>query len=318
MNRQWLVPSLALAAFIVLGGYFLVQWFFSLPGAANHDQYVQDTTTVRMVLQPSRVQGYVSDLAPQATKLVDAIPKFTSTQNRAYRIDWIHKLPHEITFLFSRVSRDRLEVLLYVNELPEADSFSREVNNSGFWGRARGIYWDNPRLTAQGLSERLARGGMFVPEYADEMISATLTNPQRSIPPPIDGRHLFEFAADNREGGLMEWQAAMRDAWGDWLGRDFQDELAAALGGVVYLQVTGDLRTDDELEFNVHIELRDPAMSAPVGTTLGNFIDEMDTFLASAIGARAIPTTIDTIGDTVAGGFTVTGFEPRVRRALGN
>jgi hypothetical protein len=317
MNRSTLL-SLALAVLVLLCGWLALRWFLSLPGKADHDAYLLPETSVRLVFQPSRVQDYVSSLAPQVTKFIDTVPRFSSMQGRAFRVDWIHKLPHEITFLYSRLQRGSLEVLLYVNEIPEADSFSSEVNDSGALDRIQGVNWNAPRLAAEGLTQRVARGSMFVPPYVDERLAAAFPVPGSANPPVIEGNHFFEFAADNADGGLLEWQGAMRAHWGDWGGSALHQELEALWPSVASVRLAGDLDATNRLLFTLEIELNTPDAAGPAEAAAYSFVAGFDTWFSGLAGASARVLEVESAGTRVRAAFEAEGFEARIRRALGS
>ncbi|MBI1318387.1 MAG: hypothetical protein GC168_05465 [Candidatus Hydrogenedens sp.] len=318
MNRQFTLASLAAAALVLLLGWYAVQWFLSLPGKADHDAYLLPETTVRLVTQPSRAQDYISSLAPQATKYINAIPKFSSTQGRPFRVDWIHMLPHEITFLFSRVQVGSLDVLLYVNEIPEADSFSKEVNDSGALNHLRGIYWNAPRLSAEGLTERTARGTMPIPAYVSESLTAAFPVPTAPQPPAIEGSHLFEFAADNVDGGLLEWHGAMRAAWGDWGGSAMHNALESVWPVVEYVRLTADLAEADRLECTLTVDAANAAASDAIETAARAFVDGVGLWFSEVAQTRVRTHGVEHSGLRLTLQFEASGFEARIRRALGS
>lgn len=84
------ITVLGVTGAVILTIFF---WLFYQPGRKTHEHLVSPQTRLRLSFQPAMVQDYISSLAPGVTRFVSIVPKFTSMQARAFRIDWIHALP---------------------------------------------------------------------------------------------------------------------------------------------------------------------------------------------------------------------------------
>ena len=306
----------ATTAFVVFSGlmaalvtYLYATW--SPSGRVRHNDFLAPDTAVRAVTQPAKIQGYISGLAPTATRFVSGIPRLSSTQPKGMRIDWVHTLPHEFTLLFDQQAPEALGVALFVSEHPESNDFAGVVNGSAFFGDLRFVQWTPPQLLTKDGGVLVARGAISVPVPVQERVATAWPGYVPLEAPPISGKHLVEIAVDNRNGALMEIHGALMRAYRAWGDVQLHEDLMAIWPDILRANVTADLTQDDELTIHVHAECVSQPESVP------ETIDALAHDLATLGSLQLDGSTHWETHLTAQGHYRVSGFESRLRRALG-
>lgn len=218
-------------------------WVLYQPGRHTHARFLSERTAVRLSFQPSMIQDYITSLAPGITRFVSTVPKFTSMQARAFKVDWIHALPYEITILVEHAGGDDLGVLAYVNPIPDNDSFVGEVNGWGALGRIPAVRWTAPRLAAAGEQQYTAKG----------TIAAPGTPPGGAPITAFDGGHLIEFSANNG-AVLLALYRAFGNSFFAWASAETDAALTDLLPQIAGAALTGELTRADELTLAVEVQ----------------------------------------------------------------
>ena len=253
MNRMRLVTValVALAAVIAATLTIIYLLFPPVPGP-EHDRWLMPNTALRVVLQPSRAQHYITRLAPTATRFIQGVPRLSSTQGRALRIDWIHALPHEITLLVARPRAERLDTRLVVRERPASESMAAVLNHSGFFRALRVAAWNRSRLAP-------AADNVLVAEGRVPLAHRDPPPMEPFDPPALETGHLFEIAGVNGGGVPALFHEALVRAYGAYAGAAAHETLHASLGGVDRFRFTADLAAPDTLEMALDIACTDAA-----------------------------------------------------------
>ncbi len=300
---------------IVAGG--LYYFFFIRPTyGVFHEPLMAQDTAVRVVLKPVLVQAYVSSLANVATKYIKGIPKVSSMQQFAFNTDWIHKMPFEFSFLFDQRSPEYLGVLLFVKEHPTSESFASLVNGSGFFHDLHPINWDQDSMLKEGVGQLIATGTLPIPASIQTAVSKEWPNYTPFNAPPVSGRHFIEIAVDNSNGALMELHGALTRAVTPWASPGLEEEMYRLWPMIEKVQITADLEADDTLVFRGEIACASADAAGDIFVVVETAAEAAGGYLEGRhdfqLNGRADPA-----GDKVIVEYTLSGFEPKLRRALG-
>lgn len=317
MNKARLVATaiVVLAVLIAGVGTWLALYVFH-PGRVSHAEYLPPNNAIRIALQPFRVQSRVSDLVPTATRFIKQVPKFTSMQGRPFRIDWIHHLPYEFTFLLQQDTPDALGVRLYVNEKPDMKSFVSELNNSGFFGAVRGVVWNPPRLHAEGQTSWMTDGSMPLPTHTQEYVRQVFGN--AGIPDAVDytGEHFFEMTGVNNAGAFLEFHGSTLRNWGAMGGDDLHDALSNVWPHIARAHITGDWIDTDRMDFKLELVLSPSGDAATVMAAHDLFLSRLDAGLQAWQGMNLTGSAKQQNSRLLVGNYTLRGFEAALQRAL--
>lgn len=253
-------------------------WVIYQPGRHTHKRLLTDSTTFRLTLQPNIAQDYITSLAPGVTRFIGAVPKFTSMQARAFRVDWIHALPYEISFLLDQADAASPGMTVYVNPIPDNDSFVGEVNGWGALNEIQGVRWAGAKLVPDGEQQYIAKGALAVPGDAAQLLQAWQESPGSLY--PFDGGRLIDLAADNGKGVLLALHRAFRQSLWDWAAPETNEALVALWPQVARVQVHGDLTRDDELTFAFKLVGNNGLDQAFAGGLIDAVSSELAAFLA--------------------------------------
>lgn len=304
------LPGVLLAAFVT--------WYmlFRGPGAAvGHREFVKADTAVIVVVCPPHVQSYVSGLVPAATRFVPGIPKITSMQPRAIDFDWIHKMPREMAFLFDQRSPEYHGVTLFFREHPTSESLERLVD-AGFFYSLRPLEWPGVRLARQGIGKLAAEGRLSIPPYAQIATEKQFPNYAPLDPPRVSGNHFVEIAINNRNGALTEMLGAFSGLVAPWADSALRERLMSLSGQVAEGSFTADLAGDDELKCVLVLDCGNAAAAGNVEGAAAMAADAVARFLSAAHGF-SLEGRVERRGAEVRAEHTLSGFEGRLRRALG-
>lgn len=317
MNKPRLIAGAIVVAAILIAavGTWLALYVFT-PGRAPHEEFLPRDNAIRIVLQPYRVQREVSGLVPDATRFIKAIPKVMSTQGRPFRIDWIHNLPYEFSFLIQQNDLDHLGVRLYVNEKPDMNSFVGEVNNSGFFNAVRGVVWNPPRLRGETQTAYIADGRAAIPTGTQQIVQ-TLFGGTR-IPDPVDytGNHFFEMTGSNNAGAFGEFQGVVIRNWGSLGGDDLHTFLRETWHDVLRVRITGDWTGPDRMDFDLSLVVTPNGDPGRVEEAHDFMLDRLVSGLQSWQGLNFSGSAEWQNSRTLVGRYTLTNFEPALQRAL--
>ncbi len=297
------------AALITLFVLFLYE-----PGRERHAVAMPDDTAIRVVMEPARVQRYVSSLAPGITRFVSTVPKVTSMQSRAFRVDWVHAMPYEIALLFSAPGNNTMDATLFINPLPES-SFLSEFNAWGALRELRGVAWSGSG--AREVTPAYATASGTVPVNASWNAGAQKPSIHALGTPEIEGGHWLEVAAVNADDVFSHLYAAMDRAWRQPGTEASAAALTRALPYLRRARLTGDLTADDELYFVILLELADPAGRAAVDEAMAAVADAMAAGFADRWGWSFGGGFGWTGPAALEGSYHLRGFEARLRRAMG-
>lgn len=305
------VPVLIVAA-IGLYYYFFIRPTYGI----FHEAFLARDTAVRAVFKPVLVQSYVSSLAPTGSRLVRGVPRVSSLQQFAFRTEWIHKMPFEFTFLLDQRSPDHLGVLLFVREHPAAEAFDSLVNDTGFFTALHPIRWEQRRVSRQGAGQLIAAGTLPIPTTARNAVSQHWPTYQPVQALPVTGRHFIEIAVNNRNGALMELHGALMRAVQVWADAGLEQEIHGLWPVIEEARLTGDLDGADQLRFTVSVLCATAEAARDTADAMSAAAYKIDQYLDAQFGFT-LNGAVQASGDTVRGEYTLTDFEPRLRRALG-
>mgnify|MGYP006280045093 CR=1 FL=1 len=312
MNRMRLVSValVALAAVIAATMTIVYLLFPPVPRPA-HEPWLMPNTALRIVLQPSRAQHYITKLAPTATRFIKGVPRLSSTQGRALRIDWIHALPHEMTLLVARPRPEELRVRLVVRERPESESMAAVLNHSGFFRALRFAAWDRARLVPENGHFLAAQGRVALPTHVPPL-------EQRFPPPELDTGHLFEIAGTNRGGVPALFHEELVRTYGAYAGQDAHEAVQWSLDGVRRFRFTADLAAPDTLGLRLEIACSG-ARGLQAAAEAAHLVEEaVRARLLDEEGFRLEGAAAPVSETELRATYTLTGFEPQLSRALGN
>lgn len=311
---QAIAVAVPLVILVAGGAYY---WFFVRPVyGVFHESMLAPDTAVRVVLKPVLVQSYVSSLAHTATKYIKGIPKVSSLQQFSFNTDWIHKMPFEFSFLFDQRSPERLGVLLFVKEHPASESFASLVNGSGFFRDLYPIDWDQDRMSKKGTGQLIATGTLPIPAATQKMVSSDFPNYAPFDAPPVTGHHFIEIAVNNSNGVLMELQGALARAVHPWSTPVLEKDMNALWATVQEVQVTADLEGDDNLVFRATIACSDADAAGDVFMVVQTAAVGVGQYLGDRHGFQ-LDGDADLRGYKVLATYALSGFESKLRRALG-
>lgn len=293
-------------------------WFlFSGAGAAvRHAPYLRPETAVRAVLCPARVQSYVSGLAPVATRFVNSIPQLSSMQGGPIHFDWLHKMPLEMAFLFDQASPGRFGVTLFFQEHPTGAPLDQMVNGSSFLGDLQPIYWSSPGLRREPGGRLLVDGQLDIPTQIQQQAAGIWTQYQPVEPPPIRGNHFLEIGINNCNGALLQIQGALFNLFTPWADVPLQETLNAAARNVASAAASADLAGNDCLKFNVELRCADSPSAEALATVCRTAGQALAAWLQAAHGFQ-LTGNVEADRTRVRADYQLTGFEPRLKRALG-
>lgn len=287
-------------------------WLFYQPGRKTHEHLVSPQTRLRLSFQPAIIQDYLSSLAPGVTRFVSVVPKFTSMQARAFRIDWIHALPYEITFLADAPAAGPTPLTLYVNPIPDNNSFVGEVNAWGALRRMPVIQWQSGQLSPAGPQQHTAKGDLPLPPTAAATIAAWPQGPGGLA--PFSRRHFLDLAADNHDGILLALHAAFRDTLWAWTTAETDAALEQLWPSIARAELTADLTRNDELTLNLSIELRPGTDLLATAELITTAATELGQALADD-EALTLTGQVAITNNTLTGTYRLTGFQARIQRA---
>jgi len=315
---QVLMVAVPLAIIIASGAYY---YFYIRPKQGiSHQSFLAQDTAVRVVIKPPRVQSYVTSLAPVATRFVKGVPKFTSLQQFSFRTEWIHKMPFEFTLLLDQRSPDFLGVLLYVQENPASESFAGLVDDSDFFRALRPIRWEHARMMRRDTGQLTASGTLPIPVGTRDAVSSSFPNYVPFDAPPVTGRHFVEIAVNNQNGSLMELQGALAGLVDVLNAPDLEEEMKRLWVAVKSVRLTADLIADDRLSLNMEIACGNTQDADAAAELMWKTTDAADAYLNNRFGFRleGSSSTYPSEEATAFGNFALTGFEKRLRNALGS
>ncbi len=294
-------------------------WWFLFRGPAPalcHTQYLRPDTAVRAVLCPARVQSYVSSLAPMATRFVHSIPQLSSMQGGPIHFDWLHKMPLEMAFLFDQALPGRFGVTLFFQEHPTGAPLDELVNGSSFLDNLQPIVWASPTLRRESGGRLLADGQLAVPPAFQEQAARFWPQYQPVEPPPIRGNHFLEISINNCNGALIQLQGALVNLFAPWADAQLQDTMNSAARNVVDALASADLAGNDRLQFHVELRCADPAAAGALAPVCRTAAHALSAYLHSFQGF-ILEGNVKADGTRIFADYQLSGFEPRLRRALG-
>jgi len=316
LRKAYTVGVVVLAA-MVAGWLTYRSVFHRGTTALNHEAFVTPNTAARIVCCPERVQSYVSRLAPEVLRVIPAMPRLSSVAPRSQRLDWVHYLPVEFTFLVHQNTVGLLDVLLFAKENPDGPNFAGVLNDSDFFKAAYPVIWQPPRAVRGAAGAMTAEG--FV-RIADHVASGAMAHwpdyhPVSAV--AATGAHLLEISADNRNGVLYELHGAISGSHMS-AGMTALDPLIEVWPGVASLRFTADLASDDAIRMSLVLDCRDTSTTADIDRLAGLLAmagDALARALRSEIGLEFVY-TIEAGPARITAKMALSGFEPLLRKAL--
>ena len=296
-----------------------VTWWFLFSGpapAVRHAEFLRPDTAVRVVICPARVQSYVSSLAPTATRFVHGIPRLSSMQGGPIRFDWIHKMPLEMAFLFDQAFPGRFGVTLFLKEHPTGEPLDELVDGSDFLGDLQPISWSSSRLRRETGGRLLAEGQLAIPPDIQEQANQVWPQYQPVEPPPIRGNHFLELGINNCDGALLQLQGALVNLFAPWADLQLQQSLNAATRNVLEARATADLAGGDRLAFHVELKCADPGSADALAAVGRAAVQALSGYLQASQGFT-LEGAFKTDQAGIVADYQLSGFEPRLRHALG-
>ncbi len=290
---------------------------FATPGRVSHDAFLTRQTVLCLMAQPSRVQDYLSGLSPAGSRFVRDIPRLSSMQPGPIRLEWVHQLPYEFTILLDEKGPDAFGVTLFVNDRPERRGFQAALDDSSLLSDLRVVQWDAPRFLRKQPQVLLASGLLLVPGEAVEAAAAIWPEYTPFVSPEPPQKHLLACSADNANGLLFKLHAALLRAYGPWGGNDLHVSLNEAWPSIAVLSLQADLQQDDDLVFDVKATLSSQGTRERVDAAVSALSGRLSEFLGAGRGFTFSGNAQWTGAATLHGRYHLSGFEARLRRALG-
>lgn len=315
--KHVILAGIIAAAALLAGG---LTWY-ALRGehvVMRHETYVNEATVIRAVWCPPRVQHYVSRFVPAAFELVPAVPRLSSAQARTGRLDWLHHLPLEFTFLFAQTSPLAHEVTLFAQANPDGPAFAPIINDSGFFYFLNAIQWTPPRLSNGPAGYLVAHGPMPVPQHTQDAVGPIWPGFQPPDTPTPSGDHFFEFVADNSNGALAELHGALDTAHSYAAGLAALQALYELWPHTSRLHFIADLAGDDHIQMRASVFLmspRDPGQAMAPRAALEAAGEAMAAHLQSVHGF-SLEQAVRESGDMLSADYHLRGFQPLLERAF--
>jgi len=133
-------------------------FFYATFGRVPHEAFMGRATAVRLTFQPYRIQRYISSLAPLGTRFIKGVPQLSSMQGGPIRINWIHRLPYEISLLLEEQAEDSLAAAFFVNVRPEPNDFMEALNESRLLHVLRFVQWRPYQVTPKAEGVLMTQG----------------------------------------------------------------------------------------------------------------------------------------------------------------
>lgn len=316
LRRVYSVAVLAAAA-VVAGWLTWRSVFYRDTTTLSHEAFVTANTAARIVFCPGHVQDYVSRLAPEVLRIVPAVPRLSSLAPRAKRLDWVHYLPIEFTFLVSQEAAGRLDIVLFAKENTEGPDFLDVLNDSDFFAATYPVSWLQSHATREGSDALRAAGTIYLPEAvaAHGMELWPDYHPTRAG--AASGAHFLEIVADNRNGVLYELHGAVAATRADE-GVAALDPLLEVWPAVESFQFTADLAGDNAIRMSARITCNDNTEASDLERVRERLMaagDALAEVLRSGPGF-AFEYELQTLDERMEARMTLSGFEPLLRSAL--
>ncbi len=292
-------------------------FFYATFGRVPHEAFMGRATAVRLTFQPYRIQRYISSLAPLGTRFIKGVPQLSSMQGGPIRINWIHRLPYEISLLLEEQAEDSLAAAFFVNVRPEPNDFMEALNESRLLHVLRFVQWRPYQVTPKAEGVLMTQGMVSIPQDTQSLVAAQWPAAKDLPPPPLSGKHLLELSADNGNGVLMQWLGALNTAYPRWCEDTLQQTLTQALPLVRHLSITGDLAKNDEVHFQVNVRCGEEAQPGMVEEAVNGAAEWLGDVLMEAHHFRFDGGAQWMDAHTLKGDYVLTGFEGALSRALG-
>jgi len=316
MNGRHLATLAFTLVVALIAGVVTYLYIHSERGRVSHEAYMPPETALRGITRPSKVQRYISKLAPAATRYVSGVPRLSSMQGSPLRVDWIHALPYEFTFLAAESASGALAVTLFVNPHPDSENFTGIVNRSRFFRALGLIGWTPAKLSERETGAFTASGLLELPRHVEETMLAAWPQYAPVSPPAATIDHFIEVAANNANGAIMAAHGALAQHYGAFVGAAFHDELGALWPLVRGGRLTADLEGSDALRFRVELDCI-PGEDAAAVRHLANAAGHLAAYLDERRGYQLREVENGASDAGVVAEYLFTGFEHDLRRLLG-
>jgi hypothetical protein len=237
-------------------------------------------------------------------------------QGGPIRFDWLHKMPLELAFLFDQALPGSLGVTLFLKEHPAGEPLDALIDNSSFLSDLQPIQWSSTRLRRESGGQLLADGVLFVPDTVQQLTTRIWPQYQPVEAPPIRGNHFLEIGINNGNGALLQLQGALINLFAPWADAQLQQSLNEAARNVLEASATADLAADDNLEFNVVLQCTDAGSAEALAGVCRTAAQALTLYLKSSSGFD-LEGTVATNRAGIIAEYRLSGFEPRLRHALG-
>ncbi len=285
--------------------------------ALSHEAFVTANTAARIVFCPGHVQGYVSRLAPEVLRIVPAVPRLSSVAPRSKRLDWLHYLPVEFTFLVSQDAAGQLDFVLFSRENPEGPDFLDVINDSDFFAATYPVQWAQPRAAREGNDALRAAGVVYLPDAVAERSMQLWPDYRSARVDAASGAHFLEIVTDNRNGILYELHGAIAAMRGD-AGVTALEPLLEVWPAVASLQFTADLAGDNAIGMSAVLVCQPGSGASGLSRISERLMaagDAIAGVLRSDPGLDFVH-EVQTSGQRIEAHMTLSGFEPMLRAAL--
>jgi hypothetical protein len=315
MNRNPIYTGLAGAAIALVAmavtGYVL---FWATPGRVSHIAWYPPNTALRVVIQPATIQHYLSGLAPSATRFVRGVPKITSMQPGAFRVDWFHTLPYETALFASMDAPDAISLTLFLNDTPKADDFEGLVNGSSFFRDLDVVSWNPSRVERDAKHVLLAHGSIGA---SSSVINVQQAPIETSVPDRAPA-HLVEIDLNNRSGIGTALLDILTRRYGPLINDYTQNTLGALASKILNVAAFADLIEDDHVRGEFTVLFRPDSPADALRDPLEGLLNEIARALRDEQALFCVFSAAWSDPSTVRATFELRGFERELRHALGN
>ncbi len=305
--KKWLKVLLGIVFFLLIVGLAALfiadsKYRFLRSGPlVSHETLVRPNTSVRVVIQPALAEDLIEkQLGAQSP------PKWILTR----------VLPYEVALLLTPdLDSGRLYVDLFCNEQRLGPVIADTSATLGVDKTYPFITWSGDRLTSR------SRGFLVMDGYTDierpvlEVVHNRWGITSQLSHPRIEGSHLLEIVADNRDGSVFALLASLATKGLLALPVSLED-LADSLAVVAEARLTADLQSDNTVAIHLIVNCVPQAEPGEITATsflIGGLVGEVAMGLKDSYGVDLVGSK-KTAGTTITADYTLFPLSPLLNR----
>jgi len=231
-------------------------------------------------------------------------------------LDWLHKMPLEMAFLFGQASPGRLGVTFFFQENPKGYPLDQLISGSSFLGDLQPIYWNSSGLRRETGGQLLIDGQLDVPPEIQRRADSIWQQYQPVQTPPIRGNHFLEIGINNCNGALLQLQGALSNLVMPWADPQLEEVMRQTSRVVLNAVATADLAGNDCLQFRLELRCTDATSASALAQVCRAAAQALSVWIQATQGFT-LQGDISAEQAKVAGQYELRGFEVRLKHALG-